>query len=98
MKITFQEPQNAQADALVVVVADGNTLSAAAEQADSGSSGAVARALEASRFNGKDSEKLDLLGVEGAGAARLVLAGIGKPAEASPKSVSYTHLTLPTRS
>ena len=86
MKITFQEPQNAQADALVVVVADGNTLSAAAEQADSGSSGAVARALEASRFNGKDSEKLDLLGVEGAGAARLVLAGIGKPAEASPKS------------
>lgn len=98
MKIAFKEPQDLTVDGLVVVVADGNMLSPAAEALDTATKGAVRKALDASRFTGKSQKHLDLLALSGAGAARTVLAGIGKPADASPKSWQewggrlYSHL------
>ena len=86
MKITFKEPQDLTVDGLVVVVADGRTLSAAAEALDTATAGAVRKALAASRFSGKSSEYLDLLALSGASATRTILAGIGKPADVSPKT------------
>ncbi len=85
MKISFLEPQEYAADAIAVVVADGNALSPAAEALEKASGGAVRKALASSRFAGKSREYLDLLALPGIEAGRAVLAGIGKPAEATPK-------------
>jgi leucyl aminopeptidase len=85
MQISFQEPQIGVVDAQVVVVADGTVLSPAAEAQDKASNGSLSKGAAASRFNGKSGEFLDLLALAGASATRLVLAGVGKPAEATPR-------------
>ncbi len=86
MKIAFKDPQDLTVDGMVVCVADGNMLSSAAQALDTATAGAVRKALDASRFTGKSGKHLNLLALSGASAARSVLAGIGKPADASPKS------------
>lgn len=86
MNIVFKSPQDIAADAYVAVVADGSAFSPAAEALDAATGGAARRAVESSRFNGKSMEFLDLMALKDAPAVRSVLAGIGKPADASPKA------------
>lgn len=86
MKIVFEEPQDLAADALAVTIAEDDRLSPAAEALDKTASGAIRKALAASRFNGKSREHMDFLALSGAQSPRVVLAGIGKPADASAKS------------
>jgi leucyl aminopeptidase len=85
MKISFREPKDIDADAYVVIVAEGNTLSPAAERLNRETGGALEKAIAASKFDGKASEHLDFLTLPGAPATRLVVAGVGKPAEATAK-------------
>ena len=98
MKIAFLDPADASTDALVVAVGAENALSPAAEAADKATGGAVSRAIAASRFTGKPRQFLDLLAPNGLSIGRLVLAGLGKPAEANAKAwqdwagAAYSHL------
>lgn len=86
MKIAFETSQDSAVDASVAVVADGNVLSPAAEKIDQSTGGGVKRAIEATRFSGKAREHLDLLALPNAASARIVLAGIGAPSDASPNA------------
>lgn len=98
MKIAFIEPQDCSSDALVVTVADGKLLSPAATAVDQANGGAVKRAMDASTFGGKGKDLLDVLALAKSAAPRVVLAGIGKPAEATARGWQdwagrvYSHL------
>jgi leucyl aminopeptidase len=85
MKIAFLEPATATTDAIVVAVGEEKSLSPSAEALDQATGGAVLKAIAASRFTGKARQFLEIVAPAGIGAGRIVLAGIGKPAEASAK-------------
>ncbi len=58
MKIVFSAPGLATSGALAVGVLEGGLLTPSAKQVDKKTSGAVKRAIKASRFNGKAGQKL----------------------------------------
>ena len=62
MKITFKEPQDLTVDGLVVVVADGSTLSAAAEALDTATAGAVRKGFGSQPLFWKKQQVLGLAG------------------------------------
>jgi leucyl aminopeptidase len=61
-----------------VIVFDGDALGGSAAELDRASGGAVTRALEAGRFTGAKGQVLDLPGLAGAAASRVLLVGAGK--------------------
>jgi leucyl aminopeptidase len=81
MKFSFAEPDFGTKGAIAVGVAEGRKLGAAAKRLDQGSGGAIARALAGSKFTGKLGELLDLPGPSGLPQSRIVLYGLGKPAD-----------------
>jgi leucyl aminopeptidase len=81
MKFSFAEPDFALKGALAVPVAEGRKLGAAARRLDQRSGGALARALAGSKFTGKLGELLDIPGPPGVPQTRIVLYGLGKPAD-----------------
>ncbi len=81
MKIAFAKPEIPAAGTLVALAADGRKLGKLAGQLDKATKGAVARALEASRFKGGADEFLTILAPAGVDVARIILAGIGQPAK-----------------
>jgi leucyl aminopeptidase len=68
----------ARGGAVVVGAVEGAVLLPAAARADKASGGALTRALKISRFTGKAGQMLEVLAPSGAGASRLLLAGLGK--------------------
>ena len=81
MKVAFAKPEIPTAGTIVALVAEGRKLGKVAHQLDKATKGAIARALEASRFKGGAEEFLTLLAPAGLEAARIILAGIGAPAK-----------------
>lgn len=81
MKIVFAKPEIPASGTLVALAADGRKLGKLANQLDKATKGAIARALEASRFKGGAEEFLTILAPAGVEAARIILAGIGQPAK-----------------
>jgi leucyl aminopeptidase len=61
-----------------VIVFEGAALGGAAAELDRASDGAITRVLEASRFTGAKGQVLDLPGLAGAAAPRVLLVGAGK--------------------
>ncbi|MCK4868934.1 MAG: leucyl aminopeptidase, partial [Alphaproteobacteria bacterium] len=59
MKISFAEPALPAKGAVVVLVAEGKKLSAAATDLDKQTKGAVKRAIAASKFTGKKGQSLE---------------------------------------
>jgi len=86
MKIAFLEPAAPAGDAIVVAVAEDKALSPSAEALDQATGGAVRKAIAASRFTGKARQFLDIVAPNGVNAGRIVLAGLGKPADANAKA------------
>ncbi|MBX6368322.1 MAG: leucyl aminopeptidase [Rhodospirillales bacterium] len=78
MKIAFAEPSMPKTGAAVVGVFEGRKLSPSAERLDKETGGAIGRAIEASRFQGKKDEVLALLAPPNLPLSRIVLAGLGK--------------------
>ncbi|RZJ78622.1 MAG: leucyl aminopeptidase, partial [Brevundimonas sp.] len=76
MKVEFVAAAQ-DSEILAVLVHDGRALSRAASAADQASSGAVARALTTSRFNGKTNSTLVIAAPSGVDAGVLVLTGAG---------------------
>jgi leucyl aminopeptidase len=86
MKIAFLEPAAALRDAVVVAVGEDKALSPSAEALDRASGGALRRAMAASRFTGKARQFLDIIAPAGIDAGRVLLAGLGNPAEVTAKA------------
>ncbi len=78
MKISFAEPALPAKGAVVVLVADGKKLSAAATDLDKQTKGAVKRAIAASKFTGKKGQSLEIMAPAGGSLDRVLLAGTGK--------------------
>ncbi len=77
--ITFAAPSVPDTGTLVVGVSEGRRLSPTAEKVDAKSSGALSRAIEASRFRGKKEEVLEILAPAGLKLDRVVCVGLGDP-------------------
>ena len=79
MKITFSEVKTTpqRADALVFGVSEDKAFSPQLQALDKKTGGLIRRGLEASRFTGKKGQYLSVILPESAGAARVVLAGLG---------------------
>ncbi|MFN4088719.1 MAG: leucyl aminopeptidase [Alphaproteobacteria bacterium] len=80
MKIEFAAPTQPESGALVLGVFEDAALTPSAEELDTRLDGTLRRAIGASRFSGKARQFLDVLAPAGAGADRVVLVGLGKPA------------------
>jgi len=85
MKISFAKPSPATDGALVVTILEGRDLSATARQLDADSGGTIARAMAASRFEGKKDQTLLLLAPAGLQLKKLLLIGLGKGKEVDAK-------------
>jgi leucyl aminopeptidase len=81
MKIAFSAPALPKEGTIVVCVAEDRALTPAAASLDRETGGALARAMAASRFRGKKDQFLAVLAPAGLTAGRVLLAGIGTPAE-----------------
>jgi leucyl aminopeptidase len=81
MKISFTKPEIPATGTYVVGVHEDRKLTPAATSLDKRTRGQVSAALVASRFKGRKGETLDILAPRGVGARRVVLLGLGKPAD-----------------
>jgi leucyl aminopeptidase len=81
MRIAFAAPTVKTAGTLVVAVGEDKRLSASAAAVDEATGGAVGRAIAGSRFTGKKGQLLEILAPAGIASPRVVLLGLGKPAE-----------------
>ncbi|MCG8360712.1 MAG: leucyl aminopeptidase [Kiloniellales bacterium] len=87
MKISFTLPTTVKSGAIATgVLADRKLLPAAAEL-DKLCDGALTRAMESSRFKGKKSEILEILAPAGLPNSRVLLCGMGDPAELTPRDL-----------
>ena len=73
--------------AMVVGVFEGRKLSAPAQQLDAASGGQVLAAVKASALEGKAGQALSLFRVSGLAAEWLVLVGLGKADDLTPKAL-----------
>jgi leucyl aminopeptidase len=81
MKISFAQLDLPKSGALALTVASGRTLGPVGRDIDQRSGGALSRAMEAARFNGKAEETLALFAVGDLTVSRLLLVGTGPVAE-----------------
>ncbi len=88
MRITFVAPDSRATDlpgAWVVAAGDAASLQPAARRADKAAGGALSRALKGSAFKGKRGEFLDIVAPAGVKASRILLVGLGTPADMGTK-------------
>ncbi|NQV46337.1 MAG: leucyl aminopeptidase [Rhodospirillaceae bacterium] len=85
MKISFANLTLPKTGVAVVGVLDGNVLSNSAKALDKATKGGLKRAIRASRFKGSRGHSLTLLAPGGTKYERLLLVGLGKPGEITPK-------------
>ncbi|MFZ5608699.1 MAG: leucyl aminopeptidase [Pseudomonadota bacterium] len=83
MHIVFSALSLPKSGALVVLASAGGKLGPSGLAADKASGGALARALKSSRFKGEGGEVLEVLAPPMGRVSRVLIAGIGKPAEAA---------------
>jgi leucyl aminopeptidase len=81
MQLSFAAPHAIDSGAWVVGALDGGTLSAAAQRADKAAGGALSRGIKVSSFTGKSGQVLEILAPTSVKASRILLVGMGKPAE-----------------
>jgi leucyl aminopeptidase len=86
MKISFAKSGLAKSGALVVGVHADRVLTATAKAADEATGGALARAMEAARFDGKAEQTLSLYCPAGLEVDRLIAVGLGKAEELTAES------------
>jgi leucyl aminopeptidase len=84
MKIAFAAPAIPSGGAYAVTALDGGVLSPAARTLDDKSGGALSRAIKAGRFKGGKGQVLDVLAPGGLGLTRVLVVGLGKPADLDP--------------
>jgi leucyl aminopeptidase len=80
LDIAFVRPTLPKSGALVLLAHEGEKPSGLWQQADEATGGAIARALEIAEFKGGKGKTVNIL-APGAGLSRVVVAGLGKPAD-----------------
>jgi len=87
MKISFSESLKKEADALALFAGDGPTLGEAGKNYDKVTGGALTRAFKAGRFSGQPGQVITVMAPANLGFSRIVVAGLGKLADADRMSV-----------
>ena len=80
LDIAFVRPSLPKSGALVLLAHEGEKPSGLWQQADEATGGAIARALEVADFKGGKGKSVSIL-APGAGLSRVIVVGLGKPAE-----------------
>ncbi|ACI98969.1 leucyl aminopeptidase [Rhodospirillum centenum] len=83
MKISFSQLALPKSGAIALTVAQDAGLGRFGAELDERTGGLITRAMQAGRFTGKAEETLTLLAPTGVEAGRILLVGIGNPAEAT---------------
>lgn len=81
MNITFAEFSLPKTGALIILVAEGKTLTGRAAEVDKAAGGALSRAAKAEGFTGKAGSSVEVLGASGLSLSRVRLQGLGKASE-----------------
>ena len=81
IKTSFAALSVPDSGAVVVFALDGRKLTQTGEQLDKATGGALARAMRESRFQGRKEQTLVIPAPSGVKASRIMLCGLGKPAE-----------------
>jgi leucyl aminopeptidase len=79
MKIAFANPGDVNTGIVVVAALEGRKLSPSASALDKKTSGAITRAMKASRFKGSTQQSLTILAPGGTKLDRILVVGLGKP-------------------
>jgi leucyl aminopeptidase len=87
LDIAFARPSLPKSGALVLLAHEGEKPSGSWEQADEATSGAITRALEVAEFKGAKGKSVTIL-APGAGLSRVVVVGLGKPAEVTDRGLN----------
>ena len=87
MRITFATEKLPKSGAVVVGVAEGGKLPPAAKDLDKAAGGALARSIANARTPGKRSAILEVTAPGGLGNSRVLLVGLGKPAELTGRNL-----------
>jgi leucyl aminopeptidase len=82
MEIRFANAATPKSGALVLPVYDGRTLTEAGRAVDTATGGALVRAMEGSRFEGRKDQQLAIVAPAGLAVSRILLVGMGKAADA----------------
>ena len=77
MRVSFAAPALPGSGALVLTVAKGGVLEGLAAEADAAVSGALSKAVAASRFDGEAKATLEVMAPSGLDAERVLLVGVG---------------------
>jgi leucyl aminopeptidase len=80
LDIAFVRPSLPKSGALVLLAHEGEKPSGLWQQADEATGGAIARALEVADFKAAKGKSVSIL-APGAGLSRVIVVGLGKPAE-----------------
>ncbi len=86
LDIAFAAPRLPADGALVLPLPAGAALAGLAAEADRATEGAIARALEAAEFKGEKGKTCMIL-APGAGLARVLAVGLGKPADRPDRAI-----------
>ncbi len=89
MKIKFVRPALPKKGTLVLLIEKGAKLGPLAQSADAASGNQLSRAMKSAGFEGKKDTFVDIPGIDGAGADRVLLAGVGDPGELSEKALEF---------
>jgi leucyl aminopeptidase len=84
MRISFAAPAVPKTGAVAGLVTEGGQLASFLDELDGRLGGTLARAVKASRFDGKKGEMLEVVAPAGSELSRVVLVGLGKPEDAKP--------------
>jgi leucyl aminopeptidase len=87
LDIVFARSALPKTGALVLLTHEGEKPSGVWQQADEATGGAIARALEVSEFNGAKGKSVSIL-APGAGLSRVIVIGLGKPADLTDKTLN----------
>ncbi len=82
LDVTFASLKDKREDVLAVLVGDGPSYAPLIAELDQSSDGTLTRAVEAASFKGKKKSSIEVLAPAGLKEKRIVLIGMGKPAEA----------------
>lgn len=98
MKISFAASALPKSAAIVTAVMKGGKLSPTAAQLDKSTGGALSKAIKANAYGGKKGEFLEILSPANIANSRILLAGVGNPAEMTERDLEnlggsiYKHL------
>ena len=87
LDIAFVRPSLPKSGALVLLAHEGEKPSGLWQQADDATGGSIARALDVAEFKGGKGKSVSIL-APGAGLSRVIVIGLGKPAEVTDRSLN----------